>query len=149
MKPVTTWIVIADGARAQVFENKGPGKGLAHLDKLAAFQKPLRAGDITSDRPGRAFSSAGHGRSAMEPSTDPVAQREAEFIAAFAKTLGQQAQAGNFDRLIIAAAPQALGDFRAALSSEVSAKITAELPKDLTKIPFAELPAHFAGVIAL
>ncbi len=34
MKPIITWIVIADGAHARVLENAGPGKGLSSLDNL-------------------------------------------------------------------------------------------------------------------
>ena len=57
--------------------------------------------------------------------------------------------AGAFDRLIIAAAPTALGSLRAALSEAVGKTVTGELPKDLTKTPTNDLASHFDGLIAL
>ena len=32
MKPTTTWILIADGARARLFANHGPGKGVEAVE---------------------------------------------------------------------------------------------------------------------
>ena len=59
------------------------------------------------------------------------------------------AELSAFDRLVIAAAPAALGDLRPALSEEVRRAILAELPKDLTKVPTARLAEHLDGVIAV
>ena len=58
-------------------------------------------------------------------------------------------QAGRFDRLIIAAAPTALGDIRPALSNGVKETIIAELPKDLTNIPRPQLDRHFETLLPI
>ncbi len=50
-----------------------------------------------------------------------------------------------FDRLMIVAPPFALGDLRAALSEQMKPHIYAELGKDLTKTPAAELPGASGG----
>ena len=63
--------------------------------------------------------------------------------------LEQKRVAGAYDRLVIAAAPAALGDLRPALSEGVRQTIMAELPKDLTSIPTLRLSQHLDGVIAL
>jgi protein required for attachment to host cells len=54
-----------------------------------------------------------------------------------------------YDRLILVAAPSALGDLRAALSPEVRAKVVAEVPKDLTKTPDAAVVEHLSDVLAV
>ena len=72
MKPVVTWVVVADGTQARVFENAGPGKGLHPVDGLRLEIEPLQASEIMADKPGRSFSSVGSGRSAMEYTSDPV-----------------------------------------------------------------------------
>lgn len=149
MKATKTWILIADGARARVLENTGPGKGLSEVNGLEFSQEPLKNQDIVSDKPGRAFSSAGYGRSGMEPPTDPADKREADFVAGLADVLDQKLQSGAFDRLIIAAAPQALGNLRKALSARVQEKVLAELAKDLTKIPNDGVHKHFEEVLAV
>lgn len=150
MKAKITWIVIADGNQAKVFEHEGPGKGLKALKDLQFEQEPLKAQEIMADKPGRSFASAGPGsRSSMEYHSDPVAVRERKFVEKLADVLNEQQQQGKFDRLVIAAAPAALGDIRPALSDQVKDTILAEMPKDLTNIPMPKLAEHFDGLIAV
>ncbi len=53
MKPTTTWILIADGGRAQLFANHGPGKGVEAVVG-GAFDADHRADhEIVSDKKGR------------------------------------------------------------------------------------------------
>jgi protein required for attachment to host cells len=150
MKPKVTWIVIADGNQAKVFEHDGPGKGLRPLKELNFEQEPLKAQEIMADKPGRSFASFGPGsRSSIEYSSDPVAVRERKFVERLADMLDEQFQQGKFDRLVIAAAPAALGDIRPALSDRVKQTILAEMPKDLTNVPTQRLAEHFDGLIAV
>jgi len=149
MKKTVTWILIADGAQARVLENTGPGKGLQQVQGLDWTMTPLQAQDIQADKPGRSFSSNGSGRSAMEPKTDPVEHRETEFCKSLAATLDRKQQDGAFHRLIVVAAPIALGDIRKAISPNVKKTILAELDKDLTNLPTAQLANHLDGIIAV
>jgi protein required for attachment to host cells len=149
MKAKTTWILIADGAQAKVFEHLGPGSGLRVVEGMQFEQKALQAREIMADRPGRSFASSGSARSAMEYSSDPVAVRERRFVENVAEELDKHLQTGAFDRLIVAAAPTALGDLRPAFSKGVRETIVAELPKDLTNIPTAKLDSHFADVLVI
>lgn len=150
MKAKITWIVIADGNQAKIFEHDGPGKGLRALKDLQFEQEPLKASEIMSDKPGRSFSSAGPGsRSSIEYSSDPVAVRERRFVEKLADMLDEKLREGKFDRLVIAAAPAALGDIRPALTDQVKETILAEMPKDLTNTPATKLAAHFDGLIAV
>ncbi len=149
MKAKITWILVADGATAKVFEHHGPGKGLQAVDGLMFEQTPLKAGEIMADRPGRSFSSVGSGRSAMERPSDPVAVRERRFVENVAEELERKHQQHAFDRLIVAAAPTALGDLRPAFSKGLRDAIVAELPKDLTNLPTAQLSQHFDGLLTV
>lgn len=149
MKPVVTWIVIADGTQARVFENGGPGKGLTPVDGLRLEEEALKTSEIMSDRQGRSFSSVGPGRSAIEPRTDPVEYRETEFARRVAALLDEKFAEHAFKRLVIAAAPTTLGYLRKALSAGTRGAILAELPKDLTNTPRQHLDKQFADVLAL
>lgn len=149
MKKTVTWILIADGTQARVLENTGPGKGLATVKGLDWSIEPLQSQDINSDRPGRGFSSAGSARSAMEPKTDPAQHREAEFVRSVADVLDRKARDGAFDRLVIAAAPLALGNLRKVMSDHVKKTIVAELDKDLTNLPTPNIDKHLDGIIAV
>lgn len=150
MKPTVTWIVIADGNEAKIFEHEGPGKGLQPVKDLHFEQKALKASEIMADKPGRASGAGGVGaRSAMEYSSDPVAVRERKFVERLAEVLDEKKTEGKFDRLVLAAAPTALGDIRPALTDQVKQTILAEMPKDLTNVPTPKLAAHFDGLIAV
>jgi protein required for attachment to host cells len=150
MKATRTWIVVADGDQAKIFEHDGPGRGLHAVKALNLEQDHLRAQDIMADKPGRAFSSAGPGsRSSVDYRSDPVEVRERRFVERLAQVLEEKRQEGAFDRLVIAAAPAALGDLRPALSEDLKAMILAELPKDLTNVPTPKLAEHLDGVIAV
>jgi len=149
MKAKVTWILVADGATAKVFEHNGPGKGLQAVEGLMFEQTPLKAGEIMADRPGRSYSSVGSGRSAIESSSDPVAERERRFVENVAEELERKHQQNAFDRLIVAAAPTALGDLRPVFSKSLRDTIVAELPKDLTNLPTAQLGQHLDGLLAV
>jgi protein required for attachment to host cells len=146
MKPTTTWILIADGGRARLFANHGPGKGIEPLD--ATFKADHRSThEIVGDRLGRTYESKGDARHAIAAQTDPHRELKRKFAEHLAEVLDQQKKAHAFDRLIIVAPPVVLGDLRDALTAPVRGVIHGELHKDLTKTPYAELPDHLAAVM--
>jgi len=150
MKPTITWIVLADGDQAKLFENEGPGKGLHALKDLMLEQEPLAAQDIMSDRPGRASNPSSPGsRAAVGYKTDPVDLRERRFLERLADMLETKRNEGAFQRLVIAAPPTALGELRPVLSNGVRETILAEMPKDLTNVPIPKIVEHLDGVLAV
>jgi len=149
MKPTVTWVLLADGAQAKVFSHSGPGTGLTPVPDLLFEEEPLKAHELGTDRPGRSFSSVGHGRSAIEPSSDPVALREASFVRNVAEQLDRKFQESAFSRLIIVATPSALGTLRGALTDGVRAAVVAEQAKNLTNLPTAQLERHFDDLLTM
>jgi protein required for attachment to host cells len=149
MKPTTTWILIADGARARIYANHGPGKGVEAVEgaEFAGDHRPDR--EIMSDKPGRTFESVGTTRHAIQPHHDPHRELKRDFSEELAAMLEQQLAQKAFDRVILVAPPPMLGDLRAALSDHVQAVVYAELDKDLTKVPQAELAGHLGSVLAV
>jgi protein required for attachment to host cells len=149
MRKTITWVVVADGARARLLVNEGPGKGLDELPdgEMAAEHAPSR--DIQADRPGRTFDSTGEGRHAKEPPTDPHRDAKRRFAREVAGRLDAARKRGDFDRVVLIAPPQALGDLRACLSKGVQAKVSAELAKDLTHLAVHELPDRVGAVLAV
>ena len=148
MKPTRTWILIADGARARILQNDGPGKGLHAVDGGVFHGDHAATHDIMSDREGRSHSSVGPGRSAIESHSDPHRELKKKFAHQLAEALASKLREKAYDRLVIVAAPSALGDLRAALPEQVRAKVTGEVPKDLTKTADSEVPGHLKGVFA-
>jgi protein required for attachment to host cells len=147
MKTVRTWVLIADGGHAKVFESEGPGCALTPIESMTLSADLPANRDILSDRPGRSFDSHGHSRHAMESPSDAHRELKREFARKVASLLEACVAQGKLDRLVVVAPPPALGDLREALSKAVRAKVSAELAQDLVKTPHSELPQHLAGVL--
>jgi len=148
--PSPTWILIADGARARVLAQ---AKDFAPLEPAFEHEEltgsTAQSREIASDRPGRSFDSAGQGRHAMEPPTDPQRYAKYEFARELAARLEEAAHDGRFARLVLVAAPKTLGDLRELLPNLVKAKVVAEIDKDLTKVPRHDLGRHLAQVLKM
>ena len=119
------------------------------MDGLVFSQGPEHAADIMADRPGRVHDSQGPGRHAMEYTSDPSREREKKFVKMLCEELQSGWVMGKFDRLILVAAPQALGDLRRALGPELKDLVHGEIAKDLTHIPNTELSRHLESVLAI
>jgi protein required for attachment to host cells len=147
----TTWILIADGGRARLFEQERAARAFKPVAERDFFGTTAQSKEIASDRRGRTFDSSGrgqpgdvggHGRHAMEPSTAPQRYAEYEFARELRDYLEKAANEHRFDRLVLVAAPKILGDLRALLPKPVQTRIVAEVNKDLTKVPTAALGPH-------
>ncbi len=149
MKKTVTWIVVADHQRARVYENDGPGKGMAEVPGLA-FETHLRPDrEIMADKPGRSHESATTGRHAIEPRTDAHRLEGKRFVEGVVEALDQAAKRDAYQRLIVVAPPRALGEFRDALPARVRDKVTGELAEDLTKAPAEDLAGHLDRYLTL
>jgi protein required for attachment to host cells len=149
MKPIRTWILIADGTQARLLCNDGPGHGLEPVFDEVVHGRNRPGREIDSDRPGRTFDSAGAGRHAKEPPTDPRDNEKQHFVRRLATLLDDGLKHQRYDRLVIAAPPRALGQLRAVLPDRVRAKVAAELGKDLTHIATGDLARHLGSVMAV
>lgn len=147
MKPIKTWVLIADGARARILENDGPGKGLTAIDRLVFAGDHGATHDLVDDREGRTHASHGPGRSAIDARTDPHRELKRTFAHHLADVLSHELDADAFDRLVIVATPVTLGDLRKLLTPKVAAKVTGEVHKDLTKTPNGDIASHLDDVL--
>ncbi|HWK40149.1 MAG TPA: host attachment protein [Hyphomicrobium sp.] len=147
MKPTVTWILIADGAHARLFANRGPGKGIEQLEVINGDHRP--DSELVRDNLGRTFESVGDTRHAITPKTDPHRELKRDFAKHLGKVLEQGLAEKAYDRLVIVAPPAALGDLRASLSEPVKHAIYAELDKDLVKTPTDNLAEHLGAVMPI
>ena len=147
MKRKRTWVLVADGGYAKVFQSEGRNSELVPVEGMI-FSADLPANrDILTDRPGRVFESQGRARHAKENPSDP----HRELKRAFARTLAGILETGlvekRFDRLVVVAPPVTLGDLRDALPKSVQSKVVAELAQDLVKTPHSQLAGHLEEVL--
>lgn len=138
------WVVVCDGAKALVLENTGDIK-FPNLKTVEVFeQKDMATHELGADKPGRAYSPANHGRSAVTQ-TDWHNQAEQAFLTHLAHHLDAAISAGKTKSVIVVAPPRALGMLRPAYSAAVKGAVRAELDKDLVKHPVHEIEKHLTG----
>jgi protein required for attachment to host cells len=138
MAQANIWVATFDEAGCRVFSFNGAPR---RLEELSGERRMGPHKASFPDRPGRVHSSVGERRSAMSPRTDPERRLETAFIDELAADLAAKAEAGAFDRLIVAASPRALGAFRAAASKPLAAKIVREVNKSYVNGDLARLRA--------
>ena len=95
IKPVVTFVVVADAALARFYRNAGPGSGLSPLPALSMSVDIPKGSDIMADDRGRAFASVGSARSAVEPKSDPRGLVELDFLRTLAARLEELRQIGR------------------------------------------------------
>jgi protein required for attachment to host cells len=140
------WVVVTDGGRALVLRNDGDAQNIL-LTVLRTYEQdtpPTR--DIGSDKPGRTHTSLRPGRSAMEP-TDFHQQEEDRLMVQIAADLAEDLRQQKFSRLVVAAAPTALGALRKAMSEELRKAVVAEVPKDFTNMNLVKLGAALSQAL--
>jgi protein required for attachment to host cells len=138
------WVVVCDGAKALVLQNVGDAK-FPNLKTLEVFeQKDLATHELGTDKPGRSYSSVGHGRSAVTQ-TDWHDQSEQTFLTQLAQHLDAAIAAGKVKSLILVAPPRALGMIRPAYSPALRGALRAELDKDFVKLPVPEIEKRLTG----
>jgi protein required for attachment to host cells len=145
MKPITTWIVLADAQTVRIAINDGTGKGV-----YGRGTQGLKAPALTelSDEPGMTGASVGPNRGGI---SDPDLKGQAEhaFAADIVRYLEAALTKGDFQRLIVIAPATMLGHLRKALTPALRHVLHADIPKDLTHVPLDELPAHLSDVLAV
>jgi protein required for attachment to host cells len=126
----TVWMLVADGRRARVLVEQRRG---ASLEEPADLSMEINEEDLydPQDRPPRSFDRAGAGRHAMDKGRSLHEQEEENFLKRVAHRIGDAEKHNQFDYLVIAAPPRALGLLRNMLPAGAKSRIRADLSKDL------------------
>jgi protein required for attachment to host cells len=137
-----TWIVVADGAVARFYSLAGPAAKIEPALPYELRHPNPASRNQGTDHPGRVHESSGVARHAVEPRVDPHRESKRTFAREIAELLAVKTREKSFERLVIVAPPQMMGDLRAALDDATKACIKAEIAKDLTHLSAKELLDH-------
>jgi protein required for attachment to host cells len=142
----TTWLVVADGARAHFYRSAdGSLTPALNHDLAAATRNPAR--EAESDRPGRSLDRAAEGHHAMEPPDWKTHERK-QLAAAVAAELRQAMDRRAFDRLVVVAPPEMLGHMRQVFDDRLKGLVDAEMGKDLTHLSTHQLAHQLKDVLS-
>jgi protein required for attachment to host cells len=143
--PHDAFVFIGDGRKALFLRNAGNERFLNLKAERVFVDENPPAREQGTDRPGRAFKRAATNRRSAVETTDWHELEEHRFAQRVAAALEQLVRMRDVKALVVAAPPRTLADLRHALHTDVSARIIAEIGKDLTKHPIAEIEKHLVG----
>lgn len=137
----STWVLVADAARARQFRVERPRGPLIEEAGLVHPEERLPERELVTDDPGRARGPGGHRHSLGREYTkrETEAARFADEIADF---LREAREADRFRRLYLAASPHFLGALRRELDADTAARIVATWDKDLVGMRADEIRKH-------
>ena len=139
-KQKKVWVLVADGTRARIFIKKF--KSLNNAMGQDFVSDNLRDSEIYMDKPGRSFESANPTRHAYQPRTDWHEYQKKLFAKDLCTILVKANENADFDELIIISPPKMLGDIRNFLDKQILAKVTVEIPKDISKFSEYDLLSY-------
>jgi protein required for attachment to host cells len=141
------WVVVADGARARLFEANRNAPGLRPVLPYDLTGSRLRDRDRLADRPGQGRQSAGYGSSPLVPQTDPVDHEQDLLAREVAQVLAHGRNEHRVDAIVLVAAPEFLGRLRRAIDSQTRALVIAEDHRDLSRLPEHELEGRIPAEV--
>jgi protein required for attachment to host cells len=145
----TTFVTVAQRAKARLFRHDGPGKGLTEVRDLAHPASRAHGTDIDTDRPGRVHDRYGPGRHAMAKEEPPKEHEARQFAQQVAEAIREYRTKEGFDRLILVAEPRFLGMLRESLDDATAKLIDGELHKEITDSKQQEIEQHLSEVLAV
>ncbi len=126
-----TWVLVADSEKALFLENIADEEDLHLVVRSEEHQENPSDRDQGANRPGRMQDTGVQQRSAVQD-TDWHELAKHRFAHDLSELLYKKAHRGDFKRIVLACAPQVLGDLRKELHREVAEKVVGEVPKVLT-----------------
>ena len=138
----TTWVLVADGARARLFETAPVERALTELDCYANPEGRAGTRGTTTERPPTVNESVGPARHSIEPHTT---QRE-KVADRFAKSLRDVLERGRnehrYEQLVLIAPPRFLGRLHANFSKELRNTLAGEIRRDFTELAADQICAR-------
>lgn len=138
-----TWVVVADSIRARFFSAEAASAALDEFTELFSPENQQDNSVRLEEIPSRGIADidAG-GRHDMVPTSDPRQEQTVEFAREIAHYLDAARMQGDFEQVVIVAAPSILGLIREKLSDNCRKLVAFELNKNLVCESAAAIRAY-------
>lgn len=143
---MTSWVIVANSARARVFESKGKSEPWSELWDMVNSEGRNAEQDFVSDKPGRTVDGARAQRHTLDPSVDPKERAAMQLARELADKLDAALREKKFHHLTVVAAPHFLGLLREQMSKTVAGAVAHEVAKDLTREDVRMMQEHVASL---
>ncbi len=161
-----TWVLVADGRRAQVYERKilekripiGGSEGQTHYKELLVRELlPLKGMAWEAESPeiyetgrnatGMVFESGSSARHMSEPHVDVRKKIKSHLVEDIAQKLNEATARKEFTDIALVAPDKILGELKKHLNANTQKAIVAELSKDFTHYKGDDLVKHLGDIV--
>ncbi|MGR8947978.1 MAG: host attachment protein [Gammaproteobacteria bacterium] len=140
-----SWIVVADSARARIFESDTSAGKFEELTGLVHEQSRSRGSDLTSDKEGRSFDSRGSSRHSLEKHTSPHEHEAQQFARLIVERLAAGRKNDEYRKIHLAAPPAFLGILRKVFDKPMHECVDKVLNKNIVNESPEAISEHFFG----
>ncbi|MCW8917678.1 MAG: host attachment protein [Gammaproteobacteria bacterium] len=137
-----TWLLIANGSEARLFETEFRPKSLTLLQEFHHPEAREKGGELASDRSGRYqgdFGTGGASHGAFNEATDPKEYEMERFAGELVQALETGRTANSYQHLVIASSPKFHGLLNKQMGAHLSNLIDKHINKDYTSLNEREL----------
>lgn len=128
------WILVADSSRARIFECDRRWRDLQLLHEEDYPRGRAHEGDLVTDNGAEVMQSAGSGQRRTTGPEVSASEHESELFArALADRMREGRLEGEYESLVMVAAPEFLGQLRTALDDHTRRSVSHEIDKNLTQ----------------
>lgn len=139
----STWLLVANGSEARLFETEKNPKTLELLRSFEHEESREKGSELITDRSGMYQGDTTKGRGSiqgsMAESTDPKDHEMERFAGELVETLEKGRTTNKFINLIIVASPKFHGLLNGKMNSQLKEMVGRHVNKDLTSLKEAEL----------
>jgi protein required for attachment to host cells len=143
--PRDAFVFVGDGRKALFLRNDGDEKSPNLKTEKVFEEENPSSHEQGTERPGHISKGSQTGRRSTVEPTDWHDIEEHLFARKVAAAMEQMIRVSNVKALIVVAPPRTLAELRDAFHSVVKACVLAQINKDLTKHPIAEIKKRLTG----
>lgn len=137
---MSNWLIVANAARARLFEYGDEAEGLTTLVDLVHTQSRQKGVALAADRPGH-VEGQGHGlgSAAYVPRTDARDREHDRFAREVAAILNDAVAAGRCAGIVLVASNPFLGHLKSHLDTQATKALLRTVPSDFTTLSAAQI----------
>ncbi len=135
----STWILVADAARARLFASDRPGGPWSVVSCLTNPDGKAPGRHATTERAPRVMESVGTARHAIEPHTTLRDKSTDRFAHMLRQELERGASEHRYEHLVLVAPPHFLGALHGILDKALRDRVSGELHNDFTALDDLEV----------
>ena len=139
-----TWVLVADRARARLFEIAADDRSMTELACYASAASRSTAQESMAEELPRVNDSMSSTRHAIEPRTTLRDKNANQFARVLSDALQQGRANRRYERLILVAPARFLGTLHTTLDKALRECVVGELQRDLVALPAHEIRARLS-----